>query len=502
MSLRSPAKNRVLTSAVDTVELLEDRKLMAASPAQIIGIKIAKRQDVDATALNSNRITIAFQYPDKSAAALRVVDASKFRTFGYSNDLVNPALQRKVGVGLTVQNGVDGTGVLTITTDRLIRKGSRLQILPGALTDSKGRTIVFDASTAASTITFTVGQNKPRYTLANRNFRPTDLSYFSPDIFSSAPTPTTASVVPSASSVRTSLVAFMNAKVTQGKLTVAKRDAAIALFDDAGYSSLIPNPALRAGLASLYGTVAEPAIGSYIGRANVTGKAYTFIRFDSSISAGAPIGETKVSENGRLLLTIRPTFAGEDFRALSAVLAHEAIHQDTAAASGAQGVPPNSQDEEIVTNAIQSTVYIQQALVDSSFVGNGTKLVNQINDQVLALINSGDKLFPYGGIQQAPALNSNANVFPGAKTDPGNFNNNTTVKSFADFIRREYVFRGFSSGGTASNPTATAILQNIVGTNTNLTVLGTKVQEYLDIQNVILTDATYIKMAQILKLNF
>ena len=480
--------------ATDIVEQLEDRRMMAASPAVVAGIKVAKRADVDATALNSNRITIAFQNKDGTPASLRLNDATKIRTFGYANDLLNPAAQRKVTVGLTVENS--GNGVLTITTDRLIRKGSRLQILQGALTDSKGRDIVREG---ANSLVFTVGQNKPRYTLSNRNFKPTDLSYFSKDVFADAPTPTTASTAPSAASIRTSLAAFMNAKVTRGIITQAVANAAVALFDNAAFSYVPAN--LRAALASLYGTVAEPAINSFLGKTNVTKKAYSIIEFNT-ISASATVGETKISESGRLTVKIKPTFAGEDFRALSAVLAHESIHQDTVAASGLQGTPPNSQDEEIIANTVQSTVYIQQASVDPSFVGNGTILVNAINDQVLALLNSGDALFPYGGIRQAPALTNNGNVFPGAKTNPGNYNNNTTVKSFQDWIRREYVFRGFIAGGTSSNPVAVSILQNIVGPAGNFNTLGDQVQIYLDTRNAALTDATYIRMAQALKLTF
>ncbi|HEX8340454.1 MAG TPA: hypothetical protein VF624_06055 [Tepidisphaeraceae bacterium] len=495
MSSRLPSQKSAPGVAIDAFEQLEDRRMMAASPAVVAGIKVAKRADADATALNSNRITVAFQNKDGTPAALRLVDATKIRTFGYANDLINPALQRKVAVGLTVENS--GNGVLTITTDRLIRKGSRLQILTGALTDSKGRDIIREGS---NSLVFTVGQNKPRYTLSNRNFVPTDLSYFSKDVFANAPTPTTASTAPSAASIRTSLAAFMNAKVTRGTITQAQANNAVALFDNPAFSYVTPN--LRAGLASLYGTAAEPAIDSFLGKSNLTKKPYSIIEFSSAISSSAVVGETKISESGRLTLRIRPGYAGEDFRALSAILAHESLHQDTVAASGTQGTPPNSQDEEIIANTVQATVYIQQAMVDPSFVGNGTVLVNSINDQVLALLNSGDALFPYGGIRQAPARTNNGNVFVGAKTNPGNYNNNTAVKSFEDWIRREYVFRGFNAGGTTANPVAVSILKNIVGTAGNFATLGTQVQDYLDTRNAVLTDATYIRMAQALKLTF
>jgi hypothetical protein len=478
----------VAHAAAATVENLEERKMLATIQLPLIGIKIAKRVDTDGTALNSNRITIAFD------RTVRLTDAAKIRSFGYAEDLLNPGAQRKVFVGMTITRDQTDGRVLTIITDRLIRKGSRLFIDPGALTDTRGNDVV-------QTVTFTKGQNKPRYTMSNRQWRPTDLSYFTNDVFTSAPSTTTASTAPNATTVRNNLVAFMNQKVSRGIITQAQATAAIAGYDDAGNAAKIPSANLRAALFSLVGTVGEPAINSYLGNANVKGAPYAFIDFTSSISGSAPVGETKLNVAGtRLQLLLRPTFAGEDFRALSAVLAHEIIHQDTTGDS--QGVTPSSQEEEIIANAIQVTVYTQQALVDGSFVGNGTRLVNKINEQVLAMLNSGDTLFPYGGVKQAPALTNNGNVFVGAKTDPGGFGNNTTVKSFEDWLRREYVSRGFNAGGTNSNPTGVAILKNIVGNSGNFNTFGTGVIEFLDNRNAVLTDVSYIRMAQLLKLTF
>ncbi len=494
---KSSNKQIVSTAACATFENLEERRLMAAIQLPLIGLKIAKRQDVDGTALNSNRITIAF------TKTVRLDDASLMRSFGYAEDLANAGQQRKVTVGMSITRDPSDGRVLTIITDRLIRKGSRIFIYAGAVSDTAGNQVVYDGSSADKTITFGVGQNKPRFTLSNRNWAPTDLSYFTNDVFTSAPATITASTAPNAVTVRANLDAFLTAKINKGLITAGTKATALALFDDPNNAPYIPSANMRAALASLYGTVGEPAIASYIGKTNVTGARYTLIDFDGTISASAPIGETKISTtSGRLSLKIRPTFAGEDFKALSAVLAHEAMHQDLAASASPQGVPPNSQDEEIIANAVQVNVYIQQSQTDGSFVGNSTGLVNKINEQVLAMLNSGDGLFPYGGIKVAPALTNNGNVFVGAKTNPGAFGNNTPVNSFSDWLRREYVSRGFTSGGTSGNAISTAILKNIVGNDGNFTTLGTVVQGFLDTRNQILTDVAYVRMAQLLKLNY
>lgn len=496
-SSNSPvSKKPVARAASATIETLEDRKLLAAIQMPIIGIKIAKRVDGSGNALNSNRITIAF------TNTVRLDNASLIRSFGYANDLLNPGQQRKVTVGMTIERDpVDGR-VLTIITDRLIRKGSRLFIYDGALSDTKGNTVVYDGSASNKTITFDRGQNKPRFTLANRNWAPTDLSYFTKDTYSSAPNPTTASTEPNSTTVRNNLDAFLSSKVSQGLITADQKTTALGIFDNTDNAVYVPSANLRAAIAALVGTVGEPAIASYLGKTNTTGNRYTSITFDATISASAPISETKLSAGGRLSLKLRPTYAGEDFRALSAVLAHESVHQDLPGTQNGDGTPPNSQDEEVIANTVQAVVYIQHALASGGFVANGTALVNKINEQVLALLNSGQGLFPYGGIFKAPALTNDGNVFPGAKTNVGGFGDNSTVESFEDFVRREYVFRGFSAGATTGNTVASAIITNIIGTGTNTTTLGTVVQNNLDTRNQILTDVTYIKMGELLKLSY
>ena len=152
------------------MESLEDRQLMAVSTDKIIAVKVAKVADSNNIATGANRITIGF------TSNITLANASLIRSFGYATDLTNGG-QKKVTVGMTISASAN---VLTIITDRLIRKGSRLFIYNGAITDTAGNSVVFDASTAANTITFTVGQNKPRYTLSSRAFRPTDYSYFDP----------------------------------------------------------------------------------------------------------------------------------------------------------------------------------------------------------------------------------------------------------------------------------------------------------------------------------
>jgi hypothetical protein len=472
------------------IENLEERKLMAAAPT-IIAIKIAKRQDTDTTALNSNRITIGF------SSAVRLGDVSKFSSFGYANNLADAtgATQVKARVGLTITQ--PASNVIEIITDRLIRKGSRMTVLTGGLADTKGNAIVYGDTNA---ITFTTGQNKPRYTLSNRQFVATDLAYLDKDVFASAPTATTASTTPVAATVRAALVAFLNKKLTTTigtKITQAQYNFALTTYDATATAAIFPNANMRAALVSLVGTVAEPAINSYLTKGNASTKPYTLVNF-GTVSNGTPVGETSLSPGGRLSLIVNSVFAGEPFQVVSATLAHEALHQD--AANNVNGDLPSGQDEEIVANAVETVVWAQQLLVDAAPAANASKLVVRTNTRLLALLNSGDKLFPYGGIFAAPSLNNQGNVFVGGKANPGGFTGSTNVPSFENWIRREYITRGFASGASPTSAVGQAILKNIVGTTGTFTSFGADVEGYLDTRNAILTDITYIRLAQILKL--
>ena len=482
---------RKRSTAAVTVENLETRKLMAATPS-VIAIKIAKRQDTDGTALNSNRISIGF------SGTVRLGDLSQWSSFGYATNLADPsgATQVKARVGLTITQ--PASNVIEINTDRLIRKGSRLTILSGGLRDKANNPIVFGES---NPIAFTQGQNKARYTLSNRNFKPSNLAYVDKDVFASAPTPTTASTTPAANTVRANLVTFLTKKLnttTGTKITKTQYDFALATYDAAATAAIIPNANLRAALVSLVGTVAEPAINSYITKGNVTGRPYTSVNF-GTVSSGTPVGETSLSPGSRLSLNINSNFAGEPFQVLSATLAHEALHQDSTVNGG--GDVPNTQDEEIITNTVETVVWGQQLLVDPSTAANGSKLVVRTNTRLLALINSGDKAYPGGGIFTAPALNNQGNVFPGGKANPGGFSGSANVPSFENWIRREYVSRGFSAGATVESPVAQSILKNIVGTTGNFTSFGADVEGYLDTRNAVLGDISLVSLAQTLKLS-
>ncbi|HYO08208.1 MAG TPA: hypothetical protein VER17_04495, partial [Tepidisphaeraceae bacterium] len=324
-----PQQDQVTRAAVAPVlEQLERRQLMAVSPVtagtKIKGVNLSENN----ISSNSTLITIPF------SNNINLVDASKLRLFGYAlNPLSSNLAQVKKTVNITKAEvltlDADGDGdqdhsLLQITTDRLMRKGGTIIINEGALNDDNGDTV---ATQQRKTLK---GQNKERFTLANRLFTVTDQTRFTNDLYAGANPASASTTVPEATATA-NLTAFLNKKVTAGILTQAKADAAIARYNSAAAKGTVPDHNLRAALFSLTGTFAESAIGAYLDGQNITGKPYTIIDFQTPDDTSVPVAQTSARpSDGRLRTIFKPEFKGEPFQALSAWLAHEALHQDSA----------------------------------------------------------------------------------------------------------------------------------------------------------------------------
>jgi len=144
------------------------------------------------------------------------------------------------------------------------------------------------------------------------------------------------------------------------------------------------------------------------------------------------------TKTNRLSTVIKPTFKGEDFRALSAFLAHEALHQDSV----------NGLQEEVFAVTCETLAYAQQAEVDSSFLANHTALVNFENERLMALLQSGRTIFPYVGLFDGPNHNARGNVFPGSIAPS---DSKGSYKSYEDYMIRQYTQRGAPDQITVGN---------------------------------------------------
>jgi hypothetical protein len=329
---------------------------------------------------------------------------------------------------------------LEIITDRLMRKGGSIIFYEGCLTDSNGDTL------AEQTRKTVKGQNKERFTLACRGFIPTNFNRFTSEIFAASADPIPGSTDIPEATVTANLDAFLGKKVTLGIITQEQKDAAMATYNSDAAKARISNANLRAALISLTGTFAEGAIASFLG------PNYIVVAFQTPADPTVPVAQTTVKPgDGRLRTVVRPEFDGEPFQVLSAWLAHEALHQDSAF----------TLQEEVVATTFGILVNAQQAQTDPTYLKAGTQLVNQDNESLLALLNSGRTIFPYIGVNEASMrLNANLGVFPGQKaaSDGGG-----VYLSFDDFIRRGYIERGAVSGNTAGNALLNDYYQKVTG---------------------------------------
>lgn len=422
-------------------ESLEKRELLAA---QVVPQNIRVRHvSVDGVMINQSVLRIP------TTEKVDIADAGQIQVRGFAIDTLNPNLQKKIIVNVleakVIEHNEGEYGIIEVTTDRMMRMGGSIFFYEGALTNrSDGSFVAEDLTVRAPK-----GLNKERFTMACRAFRPEDANFFHDTMYTAANSPIVADGTPSDAQVTADLTAFLDAKVAKGTLNSNRRDAALRLYNNADNRIRIPNHNLRAAIASTRGTLAEEAVDVFLGTANVTGKPYTFIDF-APTSDAAVIADTSVTSLNRLEIRIKPTFSGENFAALSAILAHESVHQDRTFTI----------QEEVIANLVQDIVYTQQLDVDPTVASEGTSLVQVLNTQQVAMINSGRTLFPVTGVQAGPILHGNRGVFPGGKLIPGG-----KYTSYADYLTRQYASRGGVSGTSPGNATLDAYVARFADPN-------------------------------------
>lgn len=475
------------TAAHRPLEALEKRDLLAAQAGKVKVYYVGNLQDQ--TKDNATRIVVAFTEP------VVVADATKIAARGYAINL--PANgQRKLNVPIKagsarVVPGSNGTEV-EFTTERIVRKGGQFYFYPGAINDASSGTNVVNVP-GNKPLFFSKGLNKERFTLANRQFVPTDFSIFADERYDAAPVPAVADDEPSATSVRAALYTFLSKKVDTGVITAAQRSTAFEYFDDEDNGNVAPSANLRAAICSLVGTIAEPALESFFGNSNQTKKPYAIITSSNELfGQDALVAETSTNSNNKLRCVLNPRYIGESFVSLSAVMAHEVIHQDDA----------DPQNEEVVANTVEAVVWAQQVDVDQSFLRSGTELVAKQNARLLALINSGDYLFPRIGVTNGPSRDESLGVIPGGNNIWGG---TAPVNSFVDEVTREYRTRNFPLGDSNMNTPAARVLGNMFGTaeldiNTNL--YSDELVSRIDAEQGAMSDKLVIRLAKYMKLSF
>ena len=147
-------------------------------------------------------------------------------------------------------------------------------------------------------------------------------------------------------------------------------DRVAARFEDPDLVERVPDPALRAALVSLLGTVASGAVDWV-----ATSPRFTRVEF-GPVGAGR-IGRS-IGEPGGQRIVIDSRFRNERPALLSVVLAHEAFHADGRA----------SELEELVAVAAQSLVHMEQLLADPALAEERTELAQSTNAWVVIRLNT------------------------------------------------------------------------------------------------------------------
>lgn len=225
--------------------------------------------------------------------------------------------------------------------------------------------------------------------LAQPPFPPTNVNLFTPETYAEA-----SPMVPAPprriteAQLRVQLAKALRPRAAQHPGVVAR---GLAVFADPKIKKVIPDPNLRAALASLVGGPSEVSVRT------IRSGVYTQVVFVSS-SELDPGAIAQVRPPGpRILFNERYRY--EDFSLLGVILAHETLHQD----------PAVSPMEEYIAAALHAGYYGQVLLERPKLVASGTELTRRTNTLLLALVNTRDAK----GRQSLTA--NRGNVFPGGK---------------------------------------------------------------------------------------
>ncbi len=205
-------------------------------------------------------------------------------------------------------------------------------------------------------------------------------------------------------------------------------DKVLAIYD-AIPTDIVPSPKLRAALAGLSGTFADPAVASFMTANNCTNKPAARIAFEPPPEAPELLARM-THENGARVISINPFAEGERFEYLMPILAHEAIHCDDEAGT----------IEEIAATAFDSFLYLQLVAIEPDLAQGRTKVARELNIDAIAMINSGQRYPESVGVLPSVGV---SRVLPFT---------NSTAGSFAELVANAY--SEVPSGGSPAETVA------------------------------------------------
>ncbi|MFE7779270.1 hypothetical protein ACFU5O_36485 [Streptomyces sp. NPDC057445] len=243
----------------------------------------------------------------------------------------------------------------------------------------------------------------------------------------------------------------------------------LTAFYSSQIAAVVPDPNLRAALASLAGSPGQASIQTI--RNGVFHRAY----FGSPPN---PIAAAQVvlGPHGPEII-FNQRYRYEDFRLLGVVFSHETLHQD----------PQNNANEELINSTLQLGYHGQLFLEQPRLATIRTELARRGNTALLALLNTRDAR----GRQRLTV--STGNVLPGSAVSLPSFG--------ASFLGTT------PDGGTGTDPTSTPgnanldfFLSAITRTRQTGTAFDTATVQFLDRRQAWATPEERIQIAQLLEL--
>ncbi len=216
--------------------------------------------------------------------------------------------------------------------------------------------------------------------MAQRPFAPTDRSLFAyklyPTNFDGSPMPEmqpAPAVDLTESQARQKLQDYMRIDSPHNP---ERQAAAMQVFDNPKLVGKIPNHSLRAALAALTGTFAEPAIQMYLSY------SVAEVKFDDNESvlktSDRNVAYTWVEDNGQFTYYFNKKYRGENPFLFTHLLAHEPLHQDTT----------SNNMEETVATLFETLITLQQLSKHPELLGT-TELSRRMVSNAFIRFNSG-----------------------------------------------------------------------------------------------------------------
>lgn len=416
------------------------------SPLPRIASAVSERDVEDGAAKLSSTVTVTLDR-DFEVAEGKVPFASNFEfSVPLAEGGSTRVLVRTAGRAAGSNRGI------TLGVDRLIPEGATLRVQNRA----------FDSAATGAIETKVTGDLDPTLVLlASRALAVTQESFYG--------SPETAPVT-AADRDPAAMREVLAKHLQQRGADAETYQDALALYDVIPEAT-VPSPKLRAALAALTGTFAEPAVGSLLSADNCTRRPAVRIAFEPPPGDEKLVARVTFVGTGGRVVSVNPYAEGERIEHLMPILAHEAIHCD-------------NQDglvEEVAATAFDGFLYLQLVAADPELALARTRLARELNIDAVAMINSGRRypesvgVLPSPGVESVlPLTNKTAASF--AELVAGAYPQITQVNSPAERLARTYADILADAGGIApGDPFDLRYLDELLGRSIGGGVMATAI---------------------------